>query len=79
MDKTATEVDLMSKKYFASLLNISYGHWRFVLLGERNLNLSKARVVAHLLDTPVDIWMDPEMKKERQAAWVRYSESSKEN
>jgi hypothetical protein len=69
----------MSKKYFARLINISYGHWRFVLRGERNLNLPKARVVAHLLDTPVDVWQDSSMKDARQDAWSRYCSGRKEN
>ena len=41
----------------------------YVLKGERNLSLSKAKIVAKKTGTETMVWMDPARVLERQAAW----------
>lgn len=64
----------MKKEEFANkILKISYSHWQFVLNGQRGLGLQKARVAAAVLNTPIEVWIDPEMGAERVAAWKSFS------
>lgn len=64
----------MTKREFSSkILRVSYHHWRYVLSGERNLSLKKARLVAELLNTDVLVWLDQSKLMERQTAWQKFS------
>jgi len=67
----------LSIKTFSLKINITYHHWRYVLLGKRNLSYSKAKVAAPLLKTSVEVWMDPSLVADRQAAWAIYQEKEK--
>lgn len=66
----------MTKDEFSvKILKCSYGHWRYVLRGERNLSYNKARLVSQLLVTDVDTWLDTKQAKNRQAAWDKFNEA----
>ena len=64
----------MDKERFSTvILRCSYHHWRYVLVGQRNLSFKKAQVAAQVLVTPVEVWLDSERADERQAAWENFS------
>ena len=72
-----TDGDKMRKDDFAdNVLGITYGHWRYVLTGERNLSLQKARIAASVLETGVDVWLDGSLASARIEAWERFNSSS---
>jgi len=63
----------MTKKEFSiKILRCSYGLWRAVLVGERNLGYKRAQTAAKVLDTSCDIWMDPERLADRREAWKNF-------
>ena len=65
----------MTKKEFsAKILKCSDQHWRYILAGERNLGLRRAKLVAQLLSTSLEVWIDPEKTTERQRAWEKFNQ-----
>jgi len=66
----------MTKKEFSSkILRCSYHHWRYVLKGERNLAIHKAKLVSQLLNTDVIVWIETGRSLDRQSAWQRFINS----
>ena len=62
----------MLKKVFAEdVLDCSYSQLRAVLAGERNFSLEKARIVARLSKTPIEVWLDRKFKAKRRQAWKK--------
>ena len=67
---------ITGKAFAMRFVGCSAPLWSMVLSCERNLGFSKARKVAELLDTPVELWMDPDASsEERLSAWVKYQEN----
>jgi hypothetical protein len=49
-------------------------YWGMVLRCERHLGYKKAQVAASVLNTSVDLWINPKANKtERRAAWNLFS------
>jgi len=68
----------MTKKEFSTkILKCSDQHWRYILAGERNLSIKKAKLVSQLLSTDVLVWMDSEQVHRRKAAWKQFSGEEK--
>ena len=59
-------------EFSAKILKVSYGMWRFVLRGERNLSYKKALLASQVLSTPVDVWLDAGRVREREDAWAKF-------
>ena len=43
----------------------------YLLRGERNLSLGKAKEMAEITGTDVLLWMDPARAEERREAWAK--------
>lgn len=43
----------------------------YLLRGERNLSLAKAKIVAKATNTEILVWMDPARVLERREAWSK--------
>lgn len=65
----------MTQKEFASkILKATPVYWGMVLRCERHLGYKKAQVAASVLNTSVDLWINPKANKtERRAAWNLFS------
>lgn len=65
----------MTQKDFAStILQSTQPYWGMVLAGKRNLGYKKAQAAASVLNTSVDLWMNPKANpNERKAAWNQFS------
>ena len=65
----------MTKQEFSKkILRCSYGLWRAVLAGNRNLSIGKAQLASQVLVTSPDVWIDPLRVKDRQEAWEKFNE-----
>ena len=61
---------MTNKEFCTRLARISIRHWDYVLAGNRNLAYRKAKRVAGLLGTSVELWVNPEASpRERRGAW----------
>lgn len=61
----------MTQKEFAdTVLQSSQAFWGMVLSGKRNLGYEKAQAASVVLNTSLDLWMNPKANhNERKAAW----------
>lgn len=61
----------MTQKDFATtILKASQPLWGMVLSGKRHLGYHKAQVASSVLNTSIDLWMNPKANpNERRAAW----------
>lgn len=65
----------MTKKEFSErILKCSGQQWRYVLAGKRNLGLKRAKLVAQLFSTSLDVWIDPDRTKDRKEAWEKFNQ-----
>ena len=51
---------MTSKDFCTKMAKISTRHWDYALSGKRNLGYAKAKRVAGLLGTSVELWVNPE-------------------
>lgn len=68
----------MTKKDFSTkILKASQPYWGMVLDGERHLGYNRAQVAASVLNTSIELWMNPKANpNERRAAWNLFSMKS---
>jgi hypothetical protein len=65
---------MTQKDFSKNIVQSSQAHWAMVLSGKRNLGYRKAQVVASVLNTSIDLWLNPKSKSnERRAAWNLYT------
>jgi plasmid maintenance system antidote protein VapI len=64
----------MTKEQFARrVIKCTYQHWYYVLRGEKNLGYRKAVIVARLLNTAPELWINPDADaNDRRNAWNKY-------
>lgn len=65
---------MTNKEFSEKILKSSRNHWVFVLKGQRNLGYKRASLVAQLLDTSLEVWLDSRRVAERLAAWDKFNE-----
>ena len=63
-----------NRKTFRDKMKLSATMEYYLLKGERNLSLSKAKEVARLTTTDVLLWLDPARAEERREAWAKLGE-----
>ena len=65
----------MTQKDFAiTILKATPPYWGIVLSGKRHLGYAKAQAAASVLNTSIDLWMNPKANpNERKAAWNLFS------
>ncbi len=44
------------------------------MAGKRNLGLKRAKLVAQLFSTSLDVWIDPDRTKDRKEAWEKFNQ-----
>lgn len=66
----------MTKEDFAKkILKCTHTHWYCVLKGDKNLGYRKAEVAARVLNTPVDLWINPDASvNDRKEAWDNFTD-----
>lgn len=61
---------MTQKDFSKKILNVTPAYWGMVLRCERHLGYPKAQVASSVLNTSVDLWINPKANpNERKAAW----------